>query len=125
MPFIIARVNVPVSKEQETEIKNRMGRAIELVPGKSEQWLMCLFDENMPAYFGGSNDDPVAYVTVEVFSRSAVSRSVWEQLTSVICQALEQELGISPSRTEAGDSGPVCFHRIVPSGPTRNVSGTP
>lgn len=34
MPFIIARVNVPVSKEQETEIKNRMGRAIALVPGK-------------------------------------------------------------------------------------------
>lgn len=40
MPFILARVSTPVSKEQEIEIKSRLGRAIKLVPGKSEEYLL-------------------------------------------------------------------------------------
>ena len=39
MPFIKSKVSVPLSKEQETEIKTKMGKAIELVPGKSETYL--------------------------------------------------------------------------------------
>ncbi len=42
MPFVIARVNVPVSREQEEQIKSRLGRAIQLVPGKSERYLLSL-----------------------------------------------------------------------------------
>ena len=99
MPVIHTYSSAPISQEAREALKTIYGKAIDLVPGKSEQWLMCLFDENVPAYFGGSDKDPVAYVTVEVFSRGKVDRTVWEALTSVICQALENELGISPSRT--------------------------
>ena len=38
MPFVIAKVNVPVSKEQESKIKTRIGKAIENVPGKNENY---------------------------------------------------------------------------------------
>lgn len=40
MPFIISRVSTPITKEQETELKSRLGKAIELVPGKSEEYLL-------------------------------------------------------------------------------------
>ena len=43
MPFIISRTNRSISREQERQLKNRLGKAIELVPGKSEQYLMLGF----------------------------------------------------------------------------------
>ncbi len=30
---------------------------------------MCPFEDNMPIYFGGSDDQPAAYVEVNVFGR--------------------------------------------------------
>lgn len=44
MPFITCKVNRPVSREQEVELKARIGKAIELVPGKSEQYLLLSFE---------------------------------------------------------------------------------
>ena len=67
MPFIIARVNVPVSKEQETEIKNRMGRAIELVPGKSEQYLLLAFEPESHLWLRGDDSQPMAYIDAAIF----------------------------------------------------------
>ncbi|WP_352397560.1 hypothetical protein [[Clostridium] aminophilum] len=37
MPFIKTKVSCEIDKAQEEEIKRRMGKAIELVPGKSEE----------------------------------------------------------------------------------------
>ncbi len=37
MPFIDSKVSVKVSKEQEIELKSRLGEAISIIPGKSEQ----------------------------------------------------------------------------------------
>lgn len=53
MPFIKVKTSCPISKEQEITLKRRMGKAIELVPGKSEEAIgglpinmdgFCLFD---------------------------------------------------------------------------------
>ena len=46
MPFIDSKVSVSLSKEQETELKTRLGQAISLIPGKSESWLMTGFQDN-------------------------------------------------------------------------------
>ena len=40
MPFINTKVNVAISKEQEILTKERLGKAIETLPGKTETWLM-------------------------------------------------------------------------------------
>ena len=32
MPFIMSKVNVPVDAEQETQLKSRLGKAMELLP---------------------------------------------------------------------------------------------
>lgn len=37
MPFITSRINVPLSEEQEARLVSGLGKAIEFVPGKTEQ----------------------------------------------------------------------------------------
>ena len=78
MPVIHTHVSVPTTPEQREALKAAYGKAITAVPGKSEGWLMCPFEDNMPIYFGGSDDQPAAYVEVNVFGRS-VPGSAWEK----------------------------------------------
>ena len=88
MPVIHTHVSVPTTQEQRDTLKNLFGQAITAVPGKTENWLMCLFEDNVPMYFGGSDDAPVAYVEVNVFGTS-VPKSAWEKLTPQIMDALQ------------------------------------
>lgn len=67
MPFIISRVNVPVSKQQETKIKTQLGKAIELVPGKSEEYLLLGFESDYSLYLRGDNTEPIAYIEASIF----------------------------------------------------------
>ena len=55
MPFINAKVSVAISQEQEKQLKERLGQAIAVIPGKSEQWLMTGFQDNYHLYFRGDN----------------------------------------------------------------------
>ena len=87
MPVIHTHVSVSTTPEQREALKAAYGKAITAVPGKSEGWLMCPFEDNMPIYFGGSDDQPAAYVEVNVFGRS-VPGSAWEKLTESIMAAL-------------------------------------
>lgn len=98
MPVIHTYSSTPIPAAARESLKTTYGKAIEAVPGKSEQWLMCLFEENVPSYHAGTDDAPVAYVTVDVFAREAVRRSAWEQMTPTICDALQKELGVDPAR---------------------------
>lgn len=98
MPVIHTYSSTPIPEASRENLKAIYGKAIASVPGKSEMWLMCLFEENVPTYHGGTNDDPAAYVTVDVFAREAVRRSAWDAMTPVICDALQQELGVNPAR---------------------------
>ena len=98
MPVIHTYASCPISAEQRETLKSAWGKAICEVPGKSEQWLMCLFDESVPMYHAGSDAEPSAYVTVDVFSRRPVAREVWEAMTEKICAELQGVLGIDPSR---------------------------
>lgn len=99
MPVIHTHVSVPTTQEQREALKTAYGKAITAVPGKTESWLMCPFEDNMPIYFGGDDSKPAAYVEVNVLGRAPIAGSVWEQMTHDIMAALEQELGIPQDRT--------------------------
>ena len=105
MPVIHTHVSVSTTPEQREALKSAYGKAITAVPGKSEGWLMCPFEDNMPIYFGGDDSKPAAYVEVNVFGRS-VPGSAWEKLTEQIMAALEKELGIPADRTY------IRYHRL-------------
>ena len=82
MPVIHTHVSVPTTPEQREALKAAYGKAITAVP----------------IYFGGSDDQPAAYVEVNVFGRS-VPGSAWEKLTESIMAALNSTLGIPEDRT--------------------------
>ncbi len=99
MPVIHTHVSVSTTKEQRENLKAAYGQAITAVPGKSEGWLMCPFEDDMPIYFGGDDSRPAAYVEVNLLGRSPIASSVWEEMTASIMAALEKELGIPQDRT--------------------------
>ena len=55
MPYISTTANIAISGRKEQAIKERMGRAIELIPGKTEGWLMLSFRDNVSMYFKGDD----------------------------------------------------------------------
>ncbi len=71
MPFIKSKVSVPLSKEQEKEIKTKMGKAIELVPGKSEHYLLLEFEDNCRLWLRGKKDDPIVYIEAAIFGNES------------------------------------------------------
>lgn len=96
MPFISTKSNVSISKEKEVSIKKQLGKAIELIPGKSESWLMCEFEGNKSLYFKGASDSNMAFVEVKIFGKTTAS--VYEKLTERITQIISEELEISPDK---------------------------
>lgn len=98
MPVIHTHVSVETTREQRDELKSIYGRAITALPGKSEGWLMCPFEDNMPIYFAGDDSRPAAYVEVNAFGHSGAPRSAWEALSAQIIPALESVLGIPQDR---------------------------
>ena len=94
MPFINSKVSVKVSKEQETELKSRLGQAITLLPGKSEQWLMTGFQDEYHLYFRGDNSEPMAFIEVCLFGSS--DKAAFSKLTAEVTKIFGDVLGIAP-----------------------------
>ena len=70
MPFLMAKVSVPISAAQEISLKSRLGRAIELIAGLSERYLLAGVEGNCRMYLRGEAQ-PTAYVEVSVFGNEA------------------------------------------------------
>ena len=67
MPFIKAKVSCSITKEQESELKTELGKAISLVPGKSEEYLLLEFEDNCRLWLRGRNEEPIAYIEAAIF----------------------------------------------------------
>ena len=94
MPFIDSKVSVKISPEQEKKLKERLGQAISIIPGKSEQWLMTGFQDNYHLYFRSDNSQPAAFIEVQIFGDS--NPSAFEELTGEITQIFNDILNIAP-----------------------------
>lgn len=96
MPFINTKVNTTISKEDEILLKERLGEAISIIPGKSEQWLMLGFEDNIKMYFRGNNDEKIAFVEVKVFGGE--NKAAFNDLTAEICKIYNDILGIDKDK---------------------------
>jgi phenylpyruvate tautomerase PptA (4-oxalocrotonate tautomerase family) len=94
MPYISAKTNVKLSNDKYESIKTKFGKAIELIPGKSENWLMVSFEDESKLYFKGKNDKPLAFVEVSLYGKT--SREAYNSLTREITNILQDELNIQP-----------------------------
>ncbi|MDF2907714.1 MAG: hypothetical protein K0R34_3035 [Herbinix sp.] len=96
MPFINMKTNLQVTKEQKERVKQKLGKAIELIPGKSEEWLMVAIDDNISLYFKGKADKPIAFVEVKIFG--STTEEAYQLVTAQITHVLNEELSISPDQ---------------------------
>ncbi|MBW4793285.1 hypothetical protein [Pseudomonas tolaasii] len=96
MSFIISKVNVPISPEQELRLKSGIGKAIECVPGKTESLLMLGFEAGYSLYLRGDNRQSMVYITVAVFANP--DHHGYEQMSQIIAQLFYNTLGIDPIR---------------------------
>ena len=88
MPFINSKISTSLTEAQETEIKTRLGQAIQTIPGKSESWLMVGFEPDYKLYFRGSNAELSVY--------GSENPSAFSKLTGQICDIFKDVLGIAP-----------------------------
>lgn len=95
MPYISTKTNVTVSKDQEIALKTAFGKAIELIPGKSERWLMLGFSDNERMWFVG-DDAPAAMLEVEIFG--SASAAAYDALTAELTKTVASVLSVPASR---------------------------
>ncbi len=96
MPFINSKISVKITREQEETIKSKLGKAISIIPGKSENWLMIGFEDDYKLYFKGEKFEKIAFVEVKIFGQISSENS--EKLTKEICNIYEEVLGIPQNK---------------------------
>ncbi|MFW2489296.1 phenylpyruvate tautomerase MIF-related protein [Clostridium chromiireducens] len=96
MPFIGSKVSMKISEEKEEIIKRKLGEAIQLIPGKSETFLMVGFEDEYSLYFAGEKLEKGAFIEVKIFGKA--SKESYADLTSAICNIYEEELEIPQNK---------------------------
>lgn len=97
MPYISTKTNRPVGEKEQELLKQRMGKAIELLPGKSENWLMLSFEGNIPMAFQGNSRDPAAMIEVKIYGSAPAKAK--NDLTAALTDIAEEVLGVPGDRT--------------------------
>ncbi len=96
MPFLNIQTSCAVSRKQETELKSCIGKAISLIPGKSEAYLLLSFRDNCRLWLGGSDKEPIAYIEAAIFANEG--HFGYPAFTAAVTQAFCDVLGIAPKR---------------------------
>lgn len=96
MPFIQTKTNVTITKEQELSLKEQFGKAISLIRGKSESWLMLEFEDECHLYFRGDGKTPCAMVEVMLYG--SASAAEYEALTEKLTDIMVCTLNISKNQ---------------------------
>ena len=96
MPVIQTHVPLPIAPDQREALKAAYGRAVALIPGKSEDWLMCLFPAPEATFFGGS-DAPAAYVDVHLMGEATPATAL-EAFGAEVTAAVSSTLSIPRDR---------------------------
>ena len=93
MPFISTKTNKTITKETAKALKEAYASAIELLPGKTEKWLMLSFEGDTAMAFHGDMDSPMAFLTVSLVG--SAPDEAYDALTKRLCTVMGDTLGIS------------------------------
>lgn len=93
MPYIRTSTNIKIDDNTLNNIKTKFGEAIKLL-GKSEDWLMLEFNDNMKMYFRGDNSKGIVFIDVKCLGNIINSNEMTKTLTDII----HEELNIEPNQ---------------------------
>ena len=91
MPFIDARISVPMTPEEKTALKTAFGAAIPLLH-KTETYLMVQIADSCQLWMAGKPLEKGAYLAVSLFGSAAPADC--QAMTRRLCDILEAQLGI-------------------------------
>ena len=94
MPFIRVTTNAELSEDSKELIENRLCDAIQIIPGKSDSYLMICVEDMKEMMFHRNRDKNIAMVEVKIFGSS--DKGSYTNLTQRICEILDEEAQISP-----------------------------
>lgn len=96
MPYIKTTTTAKINNEKKQALTEAFGKAIELIPGKSERWLMLGFSGDTPMALGGDSESGAAIMEVQLLG--AAERTHLDALTAELTKILSDALGISKDR---------------------------
>lgn len=96
MPFIETKTTAKITAEQESELRAELGKAIELIAGKSEEWLMLNFEDECRMAFRGTTAPDIAMVDVQILGKAKDSE--FDKLTERICEIVNHVLNVPRNR---------------------------
>lgn len=96
MPYIRTTTNKALDLDKKEALKDAFGKLIEIIPGKSEQWLMLSVLDGVYTAFRGDGETAAAMVEVDLLGKADPSK--YEQLTEAICREVCRIAGIAPDR---------------------------
>ena len=96
MPFIETKTTVKMTAEQENTLKNEYGKAIELIAGMTEEWLMLNFESDCHMAFRGTTSPDMAIVDVQLLGKAKDSE--YDKLTERICEIVNNVLSVPRNR---------------------------
>lgn len=96
MPYINTVTTTKISDEAKERLTKEYGKAIKLIKGKSEEWLMLRFEDGAKMAFRGNARTDSAMVEVELYGEA--DKADLNKLTGKICELLQRELGLDSTR---------------------------
>ena len=91
MPFIKLNTNISISKEKELSIKSFIGKAIEVIPGKGEKYVLLKINDNEKMWLRGK-DEPMIYIEASVYGNS--DHYGFDKFAKEVSIYLSKELGV-------------------------------
>ena len=95
MPYINAKVGKKLTEETIVSLKCALGKAIEAIPGKSEDYLMVCIEDDMRLWLAGDDTAPKAFFDVRILGRA--DGGDYSRMTGEICRICSELIGIAPS----------------------------
>ena len=96
MPYCEIITSRKVCSDSEILLSKEFVRIIELIPGKSERWVMTHIEDDARMCFAGNSDDACAMLTVKTFGE--LTSPQYDMLTKEFCAAVSRLLNLSADR---------------------------
>ncbi len=94
MPYLKIQSNHPLANDSAKELLAKASSAVADLLGKPERYVMVSLEPPVPMLFSG-NDDPTVFIELKSIG---LSESQTPELSRVLCELIQQTLGIDPER---------------------------
>lgn len=92
MPFVNTITNVKISQEKAEILKTKYGKAITLIPTKTESGLMLSFIDDSKMFKAG-HETPCAFIELRIYSTT--TKDAFNDITVELTKIMNEELGIA------------------------------